>query len=37
MPYKQMTLAMQSDSVFEKHRKATRRDECLAQMNQAAP
>ena len=37
MSYKQMTLAMQSDSGFEKHRKPTRRDEFLAQMDKVVP
>ena len=37
MSYKQMTLAMQSDSGFEKHRKPTRRDEFLAQMDNEPP
>jgi len=32
-----MTLALESDSGFEKHRKPTRRDEFLAQMDQVAP
>jgi IS5 family transposase len=37
MSHKQMTLAMQSDSGFEKHRKATRRDAFLAQMDKVVP
>jgi IS5 family transposase len=37
MSHKQLTLAMQSDSGFEKHRKPTRRDEFLAQMEQVVP
>ena len=37
MSHKQMTLAMQSDSGFERHRKPTRRDEFLAQMDQVVP
>lgn len=37
MSYKQMTLAMQSDSGFEKHRKVTRRDTFLAQMDKVVP
>lgn len=37
MSHKQMTLAMQSDKGFEKHRKPTRRDEFLAQMDKVVP
>jgi IS5 family transposase len=37
MSHKQMTLAMQSDSGFETHRKATRRDQFLAQMDHVVP
>jgi len=37
MSQQQMTLAMQSDSGFEKHRKPTRRDEFLAQMDKVVP
>lgn len=33
----QMTLAMQSDGGFERHRKPTRRDEFLAQMERVVP
>ena len=37
MSHRQMTLAMASDSGFERHRKPTRRDEFLAQMDQVVP
>jgi transposase, IS5 family len=37
MSHKQMTLAMQSDSGFETHRKPTRRDAFLAQMDKVVP
>ena len=34
---KQMTLLMQHDAGFERHRKATRRDVFLAEMDQVVP
>lgn len=34
---KQLTLAMESDAGFEKHRKTTRRDDFLAQMDRVVP
>lgn len=37
MPDPQMTLAMQTDGGFERHRKPTRRDEFLAQMERVVP
>ncbi len=37
MTGKQLTLAMQADSGFETHRKATRRDVFLAEMEQVVP
>ncbi len=37
MSHKQMTLAVQSDAGFEQHRKATRRDVFLAEMDKVVP
>jgi len=37
MTHKQMTLATQTDAGFEQHRKATRRDVLLAEMEQVVP
>ena len=37
MSHKQMTLAVQCDSGFEEHRKPTRRDEFLAQIDKVVP
>ncbi len=37
MTHRQMTLATEADSGFEKHRKSTRRDIFLAEMDQVVP
>lgn len=37
MTPKQMSLSMEQDAGFEKHRKATRRDVFLAEMDRVAP